>query len=145
MAAAERTHRGAVHHRAFGEERWKRPDLLRTQLPGWTWIVPFDPAVEAAVAYLASVHTDGPGAGGHADDRIGAQVRAQVHADVVGAVGRVIELVVDADEAAVVEAPVLDELARLHRADPLPLRREHFDEIGRASCRERVYISGGGR
>ena len=75
--------------------------------------------MELAVADLARVETDQPGARGDADDLVLRKERAQIQADVVQSIGGVIDLVVHAQHRAVFDQAVLDVLARLDRPNPV--------------------------
>ncbi len=112
---------------ALGEERGEAEDPAaanRIELPR---IVPFDPGVEAAIADLVADEPDLPHAAVDAAEVIRLEVGRQIDRDVVGTVGRVIELVVDRDRGAARQPVILHELARLD-GDPLRARwRFHGD------------------
>ena len=98
-AAGERADRRRVDERPLGEERWERPGVALPDPADAPRVVPLDPAVEAAVAHLVADQPDQPLPGHDAHDGGLPQLRAQVDGDQVRAVRRVVELVVDAEEA----------------------------------------------
>ena len=115
-AAGERADRRVVDDRALGEERRERPRLALADPADAARVVALDPARGSGRrAPRRPISRTSHCPARDADDCGLAQQRAQVDGDVVRAVGRVVELVVDAEEAAVRELAVLDELARLDR------------------------------
>ncbi len=96
--AGERADGRAVDERLLREERRERPRLAVADAAERARVVALDPAVEAPVAHLVADQAHQPLAGRRAHDPGLAELGAQVDRDQVGAVGGVVEVVVDAQE-----------------------------------------------
>src|SRR5262249_9109778 len=127
ITAGKGAHRGAVDIRLVGEKGRKAPQRVGSQWSDLLRVVTFDPGMEAAVAPFLAADTNEPGSRTDADDGRRGQLRAQIDRDRVRAVGGVVELIVNADEAAIGQTAILDKLPGFDLTEPVHSRRTHVD------------------
>jgi hypothetical protein len=75
--------------------------------------------VISTISDINAVQPDSPDTGSDSNNLRIREKRGQVKADVVCSIGRMVDLVIDAQEAFVGKLSILDELAGLNWANPL--------------------------
>ena len=130
VPTSKRGYSRVVNHRCFREIRRKRPEFLVADDLELMRVVAFDPAIEFPVTYRDAMQSHDPRAGCDADNRIGLEVRTEIDCNVVRPVRRMMNLVIDTEEAFVLalgEPPILDELQRTDDLRPFAVGTANLD------------------
>jgi hypothetical protein len=111
LTAGQRANGGVINVGARGEIRGKSPCLSLSHRADRTRIIALDPAVIAPVAHIQPRQAHRPGSRRDTGNR-GLHEGRKIDADIIGAVGRMIEFIVNTENRAGGETPVFDELTK---------------------------------